>query len=107
LEIFLAIPYTHSGVLASALAMDKPSAKRVFARRLACRGRIARREDAAQRGMPYPAPYVIKPPNEGSSVNVRLVFKGDNYDPTRRAPGAGAAKRWSSPISPAARSTSR
>jgi len=84
----MGIPYTHSGVMASSIAMDKPVAKRVFAGAgLRCPpGELIGREDAATRGMPFPAPYVIKPRNEGSSVNVRLVFKGDNYDPA--APGA-------------------
>jgi D-alanine-D-alanine ligase len=84
----MGIAYTHSGVMASALAMNKPAAKGIFAASgLRCpAGRLIGREEAVTRGMPYPAPYVIKPPNEGSSVNVRLVFQGDNYDPT--APGA-------------------
>jgi D-alanine-D-alanine ligase len=87
LEI-MGIPYTHSGVMASAMAMDKPTAKKMFCGAgLRCPpGKLIGREEATAQGMPFPAPYVIKPPNEGSSVSVRLVFPGDNYDPT--VPGA-------------------
>lgn len=76
----LGIPYTHSGVLASALAMDKPMAKRIFeAAGLRCpRGIIATKEQCLK-GDPLPRPYVAKPANEGSSVGVKLVFEGDNF----------------------------
>lgn len=78
LEI-LKIPYTHSGVLASALAMDKPMAKNVFAAvGIPCaEGRVCTREDML-RGEPMARPYVVKPSNEGSSVGVQLVFENDN-----------------------------
>lgn len=76
LEI-LAIPYTHSGVLASALAMDKPAAKRHFASAgLTCsEGKVVDREEVL-RGHPMPPPYVVKPVNEGSSVGVTIVTNG-------------------------------
>ncbi|MGQ0674991.1 MAG: D-alanine--D-alanine ligase [Rhodospirillales bacterium] len=76
LEI-LAIPYTHSGVLASALAMDKPAAKRQFAGAgIDCaEGRVVDRDDVL-RGHPMPPPYVVKPVNEGSSVGVTIVTNG-------------------------------
>src|ERR1700722_10434124 len=69
------IPYTHSGVLASALAMDKPMARRIFeAAGLRCpEGKLVSREEMLK-GDPLPRPYVVKPPNEGSSVGVKLVF---------------------------------
>ena len=78
----LEIPYTHSGMLASALAMDKPMAKRLFAAAaIPCPdGRIVRREELAN-GPVIDPPYVIKPPNEGSSVGVRIVLEGDNRPP--------------------------
>lgn len=78
LEI-LKIPYTHSGVLASAIAMDKPMAKRLFAAAgLRCpEGVLVTREELLQ-GDPMPRPYVVKPPNEGSSVGVAIVTEGDN-----------------------------
>ena len=76
LEI-LAIPYTHSGVLASALAMDKPTAKRLFEDAgIPCAAHcIADREDVVS-GDVMPRPYVVKPLNEGSSVGVHIVFEG-------------------------------
>ena len=78
LEI-MGLPYTHSGVLASALAMDKPAAKRLFADAgITCpEGRIMRRADIAAGGAGDP-PYVVKPLDQGSSVGVHLVFSGDN-----------------------------
>jgi D-alanine-D-alanine ligase len=80
LEI-LEIPYTHSGVAASALAMDKPLAKVHFAAagiRVAQGGTFTREQVMA--GDVMPRPYVIKPLNEGSSVGVSLVFEGENWD---------------------------
>ncbi|HWA43408.1 MAG TPA: D-alanine--D-alanine ligase [Hypericibacter adhaerens] len=78
----MGIPYTHSGLLASALAMDKPMAKRVFqAAGLRCPGgRLVTREEFAK-GEPMARPYVMKPYNEGSSVGVRIVRQGDNVPP--------------------------
>src|SRR5271166_427936 len=63
----LSIPYTHSGVLASALAMDKARAKVSFksAGVPVADGIVASREEAA-RGHLMPPPYVIKPVTEGS-----------------------------------------
>lgn len=79
LEI-LKIPYTHSGVLASALAMDKPMAKHVFAAAgLHCaEGKVFTKAEMLKRE-PMARPYVIKPSNEGSSVGVTIVMPGDNY----------------------------
>jgi D-alanine-D-alanine ligase len=81
LEI-LGIPYTHSGVMASALAMDKPMAKKLFVDAgLPCaEGRVVRREEF-RHGEPMARPYVVKPINEGSSVGVRIVHPGDNERP--------------------------
>jgi D-alanine-D-alanine ligase len=75
----LAIPYTHSGVLASALAMHKPSAKQLFARAglPVVEGVVAARAEL-QRRDPLPAPFVVKPVNQGSTVGVRIVRAGDN-----------------------------
>ncbi len=75
----LHIPYTHSGVMASAMAMDKVTAKRVVATAgvTSPQGLVVRREELRERE-PIPRPYVIKPPNEGSSVGVRIVREGDN-----------------------------
>lgn len=78
----IGLPYTHSGLLASALAMDKPSAKRFFeeAGIPIAPSRIVTREEA-RAGDPMPRPYVLKPLNEGSSVGVVIVREGDNELP--------------------------
>ena len=79
---YLGIPYTHSGVLASALAMDKPTARRLFIEAgLTCaEGRTAGRDDVIQ-GRVMDPPYVVKPLNQGSSVGVHIVIEGDNVHP--------------------------
>ncbi len=78
----LAIPYTHSGILASALAMNKPMAKDVWRNHSLpmAEGKVVHRS-AFRTGPVMPFPYVIKPLNEGSSVGVHIVFNGDNYQP--------------------------
>lgn len=78
----MGLPYTHSGVLASALAMDKPAAKRVMAAAgiPSPEGFVLYRRALAA-GDPMPRPYVVKPANEGSSVGVRIVREGDNAGP--------------------------
>ena len=75
------IPYTHSGVLASALAMDKPMAKRIFeaAGLKVAKGRVVSRAEMTSGKDPMPRHYVVKPVNEGSSVGVKLVFEKDNF----------------------------
>jgi D-alanine-D-alanine ligase len=75
----LGIPYTHSGVLASAMAMHKPTAKAVFrdAGLPVAEGVVASRETLVESD-PMPAPFVVKPTNQGSSVGVRIVRIGDN-----------------------------
>jgi D-alanine-D-alanine ligase len=78
----LNLPYTHSGVLASALAMDKVRAKEVFAAAglPVPGGMLAARDDIAARHVMDP-PYVVKPYNEGSSVGVVIVPAGANTPP--------------------------
>ncbi|MBL4906764.1 MAG: D-alanine--D-alanine ligase [Sneathiella sp.] len=78
LEI-MGIPYTHSGVLASSLAMDKPVAKTLFAAvGIRCaEGRIFTRKEIMD-GASYPKPFVIKPLNEGSSVGVTILLENEN-----------------------------
>lgn len=75
----LGIPYTHSGVLASALAMDKPMAKRIFASAgLRCpEGVETTPARLAREGAPLPPPFVVKPAAEGSSVGVAISMDGD------------------------------
>jgi D-alanine-D-alanine ligase len=76
---WLGIPYTHSGVLASALAMDKVRTKEMYraaglpvAESLV----VARAEVVA--GHPMAPPYVVKPINEGSSVGIYIVNEHAN-----------------------------
>jgi len=79
---WMRIPYTHSGVLASALAMDKQRSK------LALRGAglpvadsvICSKAEVEASHVMAP-PYVVKPNNEGSSVGVYLVEEGANTPP--------------------------
>lgn len=75
----LRIPYTHSGVLASALAMHKPMAKELFARAglPVVEGLVVPRADVVERD-PMPAPFVVKPVNQGSAIGVRIVRVNDN-----------------------------
>ncbi len=78
----LNIPYTHSGVLASALAMDKPMAKRLMkdAGITVADHQIVTREEMTNSGV-MDAPFVIKPLNEGSSVGVSIIHENDHFDP--------------------------
>jgi D-alanine-D-alanine ligase len=78
----MGIPYTHSGVQASSIAMDKPRAKQIFARAgLRCpEGQVCSLQDTLA-GDTYDPPYVIKPIDQGSSVGVHIVRPGDNYLP--------------------------
>lgn len=74
----LRLPYTHSGVLASSLAMDKTLAKLVMkaAGIPVAEGRLMTFDEVMQ-GHPFEPPYVIKPNAEGSSVGVLIVMSGD------------------------------
>ena len=75
----LRVPYTHSGVLASAVAMHKPTAKGVFA--LAGLPLVESKvvtPDQLLKGDVVARPFVIKPTNEGSSVGVYIVHAGDD-----------------------------
>jgi len=75
----MGIPYTHSGVLASALAMNKPQSKCLLtAAGLPCPDGRTIDIDTLKTGHPLPPPYVVKPINEGSSVGVTIVRPGDN-----------------------------
>jgi D-alanine-D-alanine ligase len=79
---YLRIPYTHSGVLASALAVQKDLAKTVM-RAVGipvADGAVVDRHEAAKRHMLEP-PYVLKPLNEGSSLGVVIVKEGRSHPP--------------------------
>ena len=78
----LGIPYTHSGVMASAIAMNKVRTKEICSAvgiPLADHKVVARAAAFAGRAMEQP--YVIKPIAEGSSIGVRIVKEGDNNPP--------------------------
>lgn len=77
----LDIPYTHSGLMASALAMDKPMAKRMCAAAgvPVVEDRIVNRAELLS-GDPISRPFVVKPPNEGSSVGIYFVMEGDSSE---------------------------
>lgn len=81
LEI-LGIPYTHSGVLASATAIQKDRAKELF--KLAdvpvAEGVVVHRLEVAKKHVMQP-PYVVKPVSEGSSVGVLIVSEGQEHPP--------------------------
>ena len=73
------IPYTHSGLLASALAMDKPMAKSLFAAAgIPVAEHVIVSSDEACAVDVMERPYVVKPLNEGSSVGVHIVRRSDN-----------------------------
>ncbi|KQZ81378.1 D-alanine--D-alanine ligase [Mesorhizobium sp. Root157] len=79
---YLAIPYTHSGVLASALAMNKAQAKKVAkaAGLPVAESRIVSRFSIVDKH-PMQPPYVVKPVNEGSSFGVVIVKEGQSHPP--------------------------
>jgi D-alanine-D-alanine ligase len=81
LEI-MGLPYSHSGVLASALAMDKLKSKAVYrsAGLPVAEDKQVTREEAAA-AHPLKPPYVVKPVNEGSSFGVLIVREGTNGPP--------------------------
>ncbi len=85
----LALPYTHSGVLASALAMDKAKSKSVLAAAgvRVPGGDLFDRYEAAREHVMAP-PYVVKPNAQGSSVGVFLVFEGADRPPQELADSA-------------------
>jgi D-alanine-D-alanine ligase len=81
LEI-VGIPYTHSGVLASALAMHKEFAKAVFrSAGIPVPAGVVVSRSAAAKAHVLERPYVIKPINEGSSVGVFIVTERHEHPP--------------------------
>jgi len=76
---WLKLPYTHSGVLSSALAMDKARTKAVYRRvGLPVVEDLLTSASAARAAHPMQPPYVVKPYNEGSSVGVYIVHVSAN-----------------------------
>ena len=76
----LQIPYTHSGITASAIAMSKPLTKQVLQSVgvPVPPGVTAIREKLEQTPIPFPPPFVIKPAAQGSSIGVQIIRPGDN-----------------------------
>lgn len=75
---WLRLPYTHSGVLASAMAMDKQKTKDVYAAHaLPYVKSVLASHAEIKAGHVMEPPYVVKPFNEGSSVGIYLVMEGD------------------------------
>lgn len=78
----LGLPYTHSGLLASAVAMDKAMAKKLFeAEGIPCPPGEVVTVARLRAGPVMEPPYVVKPVDEGSSVGVHIVQEGDNWLP--------------------------
>lgn len=87
---WMRLPYTHSGVLSSALAMHKERTKDIYraAGLPVVKSIVCDRREAGARHLMEP-PYVVKPVNEGSSVGIFIIRKGDN-----RPPAALGAEDW-------------
>jgi D-alanine-D-alanine ligase len=82
----LGYAYTHSGVVASAVGMDKVLTKKL-AESVGVRcsvGQVASKKDILAEAV-MPRPYVVKPINEGSSVGVRIILEGENQMPIDEA----------------------
>ena len=76
---WLRIPYTHSGILASALTLDKQRTKDVYRKvGLPVVDSIVVSADAVRAAHVMPPPYVVKPYNEGSSVGIYIVDEDAN-----------------------------
>ncbi|NHM20209.1 D-alanine--D-alanine ligase [Epibacterium mobile] len=79
---WLRIPYTHSGVLASALAMDKERSKATYRiAGLPVVDSVLASKDEVMAGHVIAPPYVVKPNNEGSSVGIYIVHEAANSPP--------------------------
>jgi D-alanine-D-alanine ligase len=76
----MGLPYTHSGLATSVIAIDKQLTKQALVPHGIPMpgGRIVRTEELFERD-PLPRPYVLKPVNEGSSVGVAIVTDEGNY----------------------------
>jgi D-alanine-D-alanine ligase len=79
---WLGLPYTHSGVLASALAMDKQRSKEVFrAAGLPVADSVIVEKHLVEESHVLEPPYVVKPNSEGSSVGIYIVHEAANGPP--------------------------
>ncbi len=74
------IPYTHSGICASAIAFNKQKSRDFFfAHNIKCAEGKVISKLSALKDDPMPRPYVIKPLNQGSSIGIEIVFESDNF----------------------------
>jgi D-alanine-D-alanine ligase len=80
----LEIPYTHSSLVASAIAMNKPMAKKILQTvgMPVVPGISTVRAKLEQTSIPFAPPYVIKPAASGSSIGVAIIRPGDNRPAT-------------------------
>lgn len=79
---WLRLPYTHSGVMASSMAMDKERTKEIYrAAGLPVAESVLADRDAVERDHVMTPPYVVKPYNEGSSVGIYIVHEAANGPP--------------------------
>lgn len=79
---WLQIPYTHSGILSSALSLDKQRTKDVYRKvGLPVVDSILAKADDVRQTHVMPPPYVVKPNNEGSSVGIYIVHEDANDPP--------------------------
>lgn len=78
----IGVPYTHSGVMASAIAMNKDMCKRIVSSAgvPVAKGRVATVDEIMAQTVMEP-PYVVKPVQEGSSVGVRIIMDHENQPP--------------------------
>lgn len=90
LEI-MKIPYTHSGVMGSSIAMNKLMTKTILeeAGVPVARDKVVIRAEAAM-GHMMPPPYVLKPISDGSSVGIFIVLEGAELPPSAKILAAGA-----------------
>jgi D-alanine-D-alanine ligase len=74
------IPYTHSGVFTSAIAMDKIQSQNLFMmHNIDCPERVVIKKNTDYAKHPLKKPYIIKPANEGSSFGIMTVFEDDTH----------------------------
>lgn len=93
----MGVPYTHSGLATSVIAIDKELTKQALvpAGIPMPGGRIVTSEELYS-GDPLPRPYVLKPVNEGSSVGVAIVTDESNYGNPIRRDAAGPWQEFDS-----------
>jgi D-alanine-D-alanine ligase len=77
----IGIPYTHSGLAASAIGMDKYLSRQMFLYHgLDCPSFILLHDEDPHQEEPFERPFVVKPLNEGSSIGVEIVKKDDKFN---------------------------